>query len=149
MKARDVMLSPVSTVTPSASVKEVAKLLVEKSISGVPVVAEDGKLLGMISEGDLLHRSEAGTERRRPCWLAALVADETLADEYVRSHARKVEDIMTRKVITASPDTPLHEIATLLERNSIKRVPIVDNDRLVGIVSRAISSKLLPATERS
>jgi CBS domain-containing protein len=137
MKARDVMVSPVITVKPYSSVKDVAKIFVERRISAVPVVDDHGKVVGIVSEGDLLHRSEAGTERQRPWWLAALTGDETLAAEYVKSHGRKISDVMTRDVITASADTPLHEIATLLERNSIKRVPIVTGGQLVGIVTRA------------
>jgi CBS domain-containing protein len=137
MKARDVMVSPVITVKPSSSVQEAAKTLLERRISGLPVVDDQGKLVGMVSEGDLLHRAEAGTERRRPWWLLAVAGDEILANEFVKAHARKVADVMTRQVISAAPDTPLHEIATLLERNGIKRVPIVANDQLVGIVTRA------------
>src|SRR5450755_3989260 len=127
MKARDVMVSPVVTVKPSSSVKEVATTLLERRISAVPVVDDQGKLVGIISEGDLMHRSEAGTERQRSWWLLGWTGDETLA----------AEDVMTRNVITATPKTPLHEIAALLERNSIKRVPIVKDGQLVGIVSRA------------
>jgi CBS domain-containing protein len=137
MKARDVMVSPVITVKPSSSVKEVATTLLERRISAVPVVDDQGKLVGIISEGDLMHRSEAGTERQRSWWLLGWTGDETLAAEYVKAHARKVADVMTRNVITATPKTPLHEIAALLERNSIKRVPIVKDGQLVGIVSRA------------
>jgi CBS domain-containing protein len=137
MKARDAMVSPVVTVKPSATVKEVAKLLLEQRISAVPVVDDQGKVVGIVSEGDLLHRSEAGTEPRRSWWLAGLTGEETLAAEYVKAHARKVADVMTSKVITAAPDAPLHELASLMETNAIKRVPIVDNGRLVGIVSRA------------
>jgi CBS domain-containing protein len=137
MQARDLMVSPVVTVQPSASVKEVAKLLLEQGISAVPVVDEQGKLVGVVSEGDLLHRSEIGSERRRSWWLLGLTDEETLAAEYVKAHARKVADVMTRKVITAAPDASLHELATLMEANAIKRVPIVDDGRLVGIVSRA------------
>jgi CBS domain-containing protein len=137
MQARDVMVSPVITVKPSPSVREAAKTFLERRISAVPVVDDYGKLVGIISEGDLMHRSEAGTERQRSWWLLQLTEDETLAAEYVKAHARKVADVMTRHVITASPDTPLHDIATLLERNSIKRVPIVRDGQLVGIVSRA------------
>lgn len=137
MKARDIMVSPVITVKPSASVQEVAKILLERHISGVPVVDDQGRLVGIVSEGDLMHRAEAGTERKRSWWLQGFIGDEALAAEYVKAHARKVADVMTRRVISASPDSPLHEIAALLEKNSIKRVPIVKDGRLVGIVSRA------------
>jgi CBS domain-containing protein len=137
MKASDVMVSPVITTNPSCSVKEVARLLLERRISAVPVVDHQGKIVGIVSEGDLLHRSEASTQRHRSWWLVGLTADETLAAEYVKAHARTVADVMTSKVITATPDTPLHEVAALLEENSVKRVPIVSKGQLVGIVSRA------------
>jgi CBS domain-containing protein len=117
MKARDVMVSPVITVKPSSSVKEVAKIFLERRISAAPVVDDQGKLIGIISEGDLMHRAEAGTERHRSWWLRLLTAEETLAAEYVKAHARKVADVMTREVITTDPETPLHEIAVLLEKN--------------------------------
>jgi CBS domain-containing protein len=137
MKARDVMVSPVITVKSSSGVKEVARMLLERRISAVPVVDDQGKLVGIVSEGDLMHRAEAATERRHSWWLEGLTSDEALAGEYIKARARKVTDVMTRHVITASPDTPLHEIAALLEKNSIKRVPIVRNGQLVGIVTRA------------
>jgi CBS domain-containing protein len=136
MKARDVMTSPVITVQPFVSVKDVAKVMLQKHISAVPVVDEAGKLVGIVSEGDLMRRPETGTERQPRRWLL-LFSEQQLAIDYVKAHATKVADIMTREVVTASPDTPLNEIATLLERNSIKRVPIVQNGQLVGIVSRA------------
>ena len=137
MKARDVMVAPVITASRNASIKSVAETLLRHRISAVPVVDDNGKLVGIISESDLLHRTEAGTERRRPWWLRAFVGPDTLAADYVKAHAKKASDTMTREVITASPDTPLHEIAALLEKHSIKRVPIVENGQLVGIVSRA------------
>src|SRR6516164_9799709 len=137
MKARDVMVSPVITVKPSSGVKEVAKIFLERRISAVPVVDDQGKLVGIVSEGDLLHRAETGTERRRSWWLRALTADAALATEYVKAHSRKITDVMTRDVITALPDVPLYEIATLLEKHSIKRVPIVKDGQLLGVVSRA------------
>jgi CBS domain-containing protein len=137
MKARDVMVSPVITVKPSSSVKEVAKIFVENRISAVPVVNDDGRIVGIVSESDLLHRAEAGTERRRSWWLNALTEDATLAAEFVKAHSRIVGDVMTRNVVTATPETPLHEIAALLEKKMINRVPIVANGDLVGIVSRA------------
>jgi osmotically-inducible protein OsmY len=94
-------------------------------------------VVGIVSEGDLLHRAEAGTERQRPWWLRAFVGTDALAAEYAKAHARKVADVMSRDVVAASPETPLHELATLLEKHSIKRVPIVENGQLVGLVSRA------------
>jgi CBS domain-containing protein len=137
MKARDVMVSPVITVKPSSTVREVATTLLERGISAVPVVDDRGNLVGIVSEGDLMHRIEAGTERRHSWWLEGLIGDEILAGEYIKARASKAQDVMTRRVITASPDAPLHEIAALLEKNSIKRVPIVKDGQLVGIVTRA------------
>ena len=137
MRARDVMVSPVITVKPTASVKDAAKILLENRISAVPVVDDKRKLVGIVSEGDLLHRGEAETQRQRPWWLLALTRDEALAANYIKEHARRVADVMTKEVIAAGPDTPLHEIAVTLERHAIKRIPIVSNGQLVGIVSRA------------
>jgi CBS domain-containing protein len=137
MHVRDVMITPVITVKPSTTVKEAAELFLEKKISAAPVVDSEQGLVGIISEGDLLHRVEAGTERHRSRWLAGFIEADTLAAEYVKAHGRKVADVMTRSVITAAPDTPLHEVATLMEQNAIKRVPILDKGELVGIVSRA------------
>lgn len=136
MKARDVMVSNVVTVGPDASVQEVAEALLRNRISAMPVVGANGKLLGIVSEGDLMRRPETGTEKRRPVWLEFLISRQALADEFVKTHSRKVTDIMTPGVITASPDTPVGEIATLLEKNNIKRVPIVTGGKVVGIVSR-------------
>jgi CBS domain-containing protein len=138
MQARDVMASPVITITKSATVLDVAKLMVEKRISAVPVVDNVGKLIGIVTEGDLMHRVEAGTERRETWWVRFLAGDATVAAEYAKSHARRVEDVMTTDVVTASPEVPLYEIATRLEERGIKHVPIVNTaDELVGIVSRA------------
>ncbi|MDQ0509840.1 CBS domain-containing protein [Ancylobacter amanitiformis] len=137
MQARDVMTSPVITAKPTDRVTDVARLLIEKRISALPVLNEAGDLVGIISEGDLLHRVESGTERRRSWLLSALTDSDTLAAEYVKSHASTVADLMRRGVVTAPPDMPLHEIAALLEKHGIKRIPILENGRLIGIVSRA------------
>jgi CBS domain-containing protein len=137
MKAADVMVSAVISVRPHARVEEVASILLANHISAVPVIDEEGELLGIVSEGDLMRRAEAGTERRRSWWLEHLTGKKVLAAEYVKSHSHKVRDVMTRAVVTATPDTPLGEIATLLEKKRIKRVPIVKNGKVVGIVSRA------------
>jgi CBS domain-containing protein len=131
------MTSPVITVKPRDSVRDVAALFVQHRISAAPVVDEAGKLVGIISEGDLLHRVEIGTEQRHSRWLRLFAANVDLAAEYLKSHARTAGDVMTREVITAEPDTPLHQIATTMEKKAIKRVPVLANGQLVGIVSRA------------
>jgi len=137
MKAADVMVANVITVGPDASVQDVADILLTNRISAVPVVGTKGELIGIISEGDLIRRAETDTERRRSWWLELLIGSNSLAAEYVKSHACKVADVMTRTVVTAAPETPLRDIAALLEKNRIKRVPIVRNRKVVGIVSRA------------
>ena len=137
MKAADVMVTKVISVTPDVLVQDVAYILLSNRISAVPVVDDNGQLLGIVSEGDLMRRAEAGTGRHRPWWLAMLTGRDIRAVDYVKEHSRKVTDVMTRDVVTAAPDTPLQDIATLLENNGIKRVPIVEDGKMVGIVSRA------------
>jgi CBS domain-containing protein len=137
MKASDIMVTNVITVRPDADVAEVAKVLLAKRISALPVIDANDKLVGIVSEGDLLRRAESGTEHERSWWLRLLMGRESLAAEYVREHSRKVADVMTRHIIAADPDTPVGEIAALLERNRIKRVPILVDGKVVGIVSRA------------
>ena len=138
MKARDVMVSPVITVNDNDTVRDVARLLIAKRISAVPVVDSTGKLVGIVTETDLMHRVETETERPSSWWLSLISGDRAIAAEYVKSHAVKIKDIMTRDVKTAGPETPLHDIADLLEESHIKRVPIVSKGGdLVGIVSRA------------
>jgi len=138
MKARDVMVSPVITAHENDTVREVAQLLIAKHISAVPVVDEAGKLVGIVSEADLLHRTEAGTERPVSWWLSLISGERAIASEYIQSHAVKFKDLMTRDVQTARANTPLYEIADVLEEKHIKRVPIVSDDgALIGIVSRA------------
>jgi CBS-domain-containing membrane protein len=137
MKASDIMVTDVITVKPESDVPEVAALLLTNHISAAPVVDDAGMLVGMISEGDLIRRGEAETGHERPWWLKLLMGRELLAAEFLREHSRRVADLMTREVVSAEPDTPVAEIATLLERHRIKRVPIVQNGKVVGIVSRA------------
>jgi len=137
MNASDVMVDQVITIRPDSSVQDAAAALVANQISAMPVTDADRRLLGIISEADLLRRPETQTERRRSKWLEWLTSAEILAEEYVKTHSRRVSDVMTRNVIVAQPGTPLREIATLLEQNRIKRVPIVDDGVLVGLVSRA------------
>jgi CBS domain-containing protein len=137
MKARDVMVTRVISVGPDADVGTIAEALVQNGISAVPVVDRHGRLMGIVSEGDLIRRAETGTERRRSWWLEMFTTRDALANDYVKSHALKASDVMTAPAITAGPDTPLRDIADLLERHGIKRVPIVRKGAVVGVVSRA------------
>lgn len=137
MKASDIMTTDVITVAADSSVRDAAETLLKNRIGGAPVVDAKGNLVGVVSEGDLFRRAETGTEHERSWWLKLLMGHEQLATEYVKEHSRKIADVMSHKVITASPDTRASEIAEMLESSRIKRVPIVKNGKLVGIVSRA------------
>jgi len=147
----DVMTSNVITVDPDTSVQALATLLAERGISGVPVVASNNRLVGIVTEGDLLHRAETGTERRtqrrRSRWLDTLGADQEAARDYVKAHGRTVREIMTREVLSVSDTTELADIATLLETKRIKRVPVLHDGKLVGIVSRANLVRALAMTK--
>lgn len=137
MQAASVMTTKVITVPPDALVQDVANILLSSRISAVPVVRDDGKLMGIVSEGDLMRRAEVGTGRDRSWWLTMLSGHGIRAVDYVKEHSRRVTDVMTCDVITARSETPLRDIATLLEKNRIKRVPIMEGGKVVGIVSRA------------
>jgi len=151
MRVTDVMTTPAITVAPSASIQEVAALLANHGISGVPVVNESNQLVGIVSEGDLLHRTETGTERRteprRTRWIDFFAPDRDLARAYVKSHSRTVRDVMTPEVITVTETTELDEVADLLETKRIKRVPVVRDGQVIGIVSRANLVRALVATK--
>jgi CBS domain-containing protein len=149
MKAADVMVTAVITVHPDTPVAKIAEILLANRISAVPVVNDKQALVGIVSEGDLIHRVEAGTERRRSWWLELLTGKEALAYEFVKSHARKAADVMTHKVVSVTPDTSLADIASLLEKNGIKRVPVVDNGKVAGIVSRANLVQALVSIEHA
>ena len=137
MRAMDVMTSKVITVDENASVTTVAKLLAERGISAVPVVDSENRVIGMVSEGDLLHRAETGTERRQSWWLEMMASTNRLAGDYIKSHSGNVKDVMTRDVLSVTETTSVADIAILLETNRIKRVPVLRDGKLVGIVSRA------------
>ena len=137
MKASDVMTRNVLTVGPESSVAQAIRLMLNNNISGLPVLAADRKVVGILTEGDLLRRGETGTERHRPRWLEILMGPGRAAGEYVRTHGRKVADIMSTDVVSVAGDTPLDEVVGLMERRRIKRVPVVEGEALVGIVSRA------------
>jgi CBS domain-containing protein len=146
MRAMDVMTSEVITVDENASVTAVARLLAERGISAVPVVDQENRVIGMVSEGDLLHRAETGTERRRSWWLDMFASTNQLAGDYIKSHSGSVKDVMTRDVLSVSDTTPVADIAILLEANRIKRVPVLRDGKLVGIVSRANLVRALAMT---
>jgi CBS domain-containing protein len=137
MRAVDVMTRNVICIRPDASVFEAARLLLGAKVSALPVVGDDDRMVGLVSEGDLLRRIEIGSEKRRSWWSSALANRETLASEYIKSHGRQVHDVMTGRVVTAGEDTELSAIADLMEEHKIKRVPIVRDGKVVGIVSRA------------
>ncbi len=137
MRAIDVMVSDVVTVRPDTDVAEAIKLLAEDDVSALPVVAARATRSEFLSEADLLHSAEIGTEKHRPWWLEAVTGASTLAEEFAKSHGKKVGEIMTSGAISVSEDTPLSEIAALFERKRIKRVPVVKNGKLAGIVSRS------------
>ncbi|MBV9965419.1 MAG: CBS domain-containing protein, partial [Alphaproteobacteria bacterium] len=150
MRAADVMTTDVITVQPDTAVQALAALLAERGISGAPVVDSNDHLVGIISEGDLLHRAEIGTARRhrvrrRSWWLDDFASQ--LARDYIKSHGSTVKDIMTRDVVTVNEDTDLGDVAALLETKRIKRVPVVRDGKIVGIISRANIVRAVGATK--
>jgi CBS domain-containing protein len=152
MKAMDVMVRDVVTVKPDAEVQEAVELLTKHDISALPVVDDDGAVVGILSEADLIRREAIATGKHRPWWLEAITPAATLAAEFAKSHGQRVDEVMSTQVVSATPEAPLSEIATLLERHRIKRVPIIQDGKLIGIVSRANLIQALasssPRTER-
>lgn len=149
MKAKDVMTTPVVTVDLETPVVEIAKRLLQRRISAVPVVDTKGRPVGIVSEGDLMRRPESGGEAHPSWWLALFAEPETQAREYVKAHGEHARDVMTSEVTTVTEETSLEEIATLLEKHRIKRVPVVRDGKLVGIVSRANLLQGIVARQRA
>ncbi len=137
MLVESIMTTPVISVAPSASIGAAARLMLGHRISGLPVVGSDGTLVGMVSEGDFLRRAELGTERKRSWWLELLVGSGKIADEYVHAHGRKVEEVMAADVVTIRRDATLDDVVETMSRHRIKRLPVVENGKLVGIVARS------------
>jgi CBS domain-containing protein len=140
MKARDVMNSAVVAVRPDAPINDIAKTLREHRISAVPVIDEAGSPLGIVSEGDLIGRDKADREARLDWWLTLLAEGEALNPEFlasVRSPERQARDVMTVPVVTVGEETEIDAIARLLTAHRIKRVPVLHDGRIVGVVSRA------------
>lgn len=137
MRVREIMTSSVITVGPDAPVADIARQLVEHRISALPVVDGEGRLLGIVSERDLLRRHEIGTEGRHSRWVEFLMDDASLAREYQKSHGARASDVMTRHLACIGEEASLSDLAELMEARKVKRVPVVSGGRLVGIVSRA------------
>jgi CBS domain-containing protein len=137
MKAADVMTRGALTVTAESTVEDAARLMLSHRISGLPVVDESGALVGMLTEGDLLRRAEIGTERRHSRWVELLLGPGRLARDYVQTRAGMVGTIMTREVVSITPDAPLDAAVALMEKHRVKRLPVLEDGRLVGILSRA------------
>jgi CBS domain-containing protein len=137
MKIRDIMSTRVISIAPDASVLEAIRLMLQNHISGLPVIDSSGAVVGVITEGDFLRRGETGTERKRPRWLEFLLGPGRLADEYVKTHGRQVNDVMTREVVTIAEEAGLDEAVDIMERRRIKRLPVVRGGQVIGIVSRA------------
>lgn len=137
MKVRDIMSRRVISVAPDAGILEAIRLMLAHHISGLPVIAASGELAGVVTEGDFLRRSETGTERKRPRWLEFLLGPGRLAGEYVHTHGRTVRDVMTPTPVTIGEDAGVEEAVEIMERRRIKRLPVVRDDQVVGIISRA------------
>ena len=137
MNAGDVMTRDVVTIAPDMKALDIARLLLARGISAVPVVEPNGAVIGLVSEGDLMRRGELGTQKRRGGWAEFFTGNATLAREYVHAHGAVARDVMTSPVICVDRATALGEIADLMENKRIRRVPVLDGDRLVGLVSRA------------
>ncbi len=147
MKARDIMSTKVVTVSPSTSVRDIAGLMVEKHVSGLPVLNDNGTLVGMVSEGDLLRRPEIGTQKHRRRWVSFFSGVDSQAREFTNTHALRAGDVMTEQVIHVSEQTPLGDVVGLMEKHNIKRLPVLSDGKLVGIVSRADLLRALAARQ--
>ncbi len=137
MRAHQILTRSVVTVAPESSILDAANLMLQRHVSGLPVVDAAGKLVGIVSEGDFIRRSEIGSQRKRGRWLRFILGAGKAATDFVREHGRKVSEVMTRDPLTVTEDTVLEEIVSTMETNGVKRLPVMRGDKLVGIVSRA------------
>jgi CBS domain-containing protein len=137
MRAHQIMTRPVISITPETTIVDAANTMLQKHISGLPVVDATGKLVGIVSEGDFIRRSEIGTQRKRGRFLKFILGPGKAATDFVHEHGRKIGEIMTPEPLTITEDTELAEIVELMEKNNIKRLPVMRGDTLVGIVSRS------------
>jgi CBS-domain-containing membrane protein len=137
MKAKDLMSHDVISVTPETTVLQAARLMLQHRISGLPVVDASGNLVGILSEGDFLRRKETGTERRRSRVLEFIIGPGKIASEYVHSHGRKVSEVMTRDVRTVDVEADLGQVVEAMERHRVKRMPVIREGKMVGIITRS------------
>jgi CBS domain-containing protein len=137
MRAHQIMTRQVTTVSPDTTIVEAARTMLQNHISGLPVVDANSKLVGIVSEGDFVRRAEIGTQRKHGRWLRFLLGPGSAAADFVHEQGRKVGEVMTLDPITVVEDMPLENIVELMEKNNVKRLPVMRGDRLVGIVSRA------------
>jgi len=149
MQAKDIMTRDVATVQPDASIREAAKLMTDRRLSGLPVVTPDGRIIGILTASDLLHRIETGAVRR-PSWFSSFFArPDELARQYAKDHGRKVHEVMSRHVVSVLEGASLSEVADVLDRNRFKRVPVTRDGALVGIISRGDLVRVLSQTSLS
>jgi len=137
MRAHQIMTRSVITVTPDTSIVDAANIMLQRHVSGLPVIDAAGKLVGVVSEGDFIRRSEIGTGRKRGRWLRFILGPGKSAADFVHEHGQKISEVMTKSPLTITEDTALAEIVQLMEKNNVKRLPVVRGDQVVGIVSRA------------
>lgn len=137
MRAHQIMTRDVITVTPRTTIQDAANIMLRSHISGLPVLDDSGRLVGIVSESDFLRRGEIGTGRKRPAWLQFFLGPGWTASDFVRERGRKVEDVMTQNPVTVATSTPLEQLVRLMEKNGIKRLPVLSDGVLVGIVTRS------------
>ena len=148
MRVSEVMTRRVISVSPETSIRQALELMLKARISGLPVIDDRGTLVGVISEGDFLHRAEIGTERKYSPWYDALFGTGETASAYTRAHGLKVAEVMTNKVITTTGTSPLHKAVELMERHHIKRLPVMRGRKVVGIITRANLMRALASIHR-
>jgi len=137
MRAHQIMTKPVATVAPDAAIVDAANTMLDRHISGLPVVDASGKLVGIVSEGDFIRRTEIGTGRRRGRWLQFILGPGKSASDFVHEHGRRIAEVMTESPVTITEDTSLADIADLMERKNVKRLPVLRGDEVVGMITRA------------
>ena len=132
MRAADVMTPEPISIAADASISEAIQLMLTHKFSGLPVVDDSGSLVGIVTEGDLLRRTETGTQRKRPSWIEFILGAGRLAAEYQKAAGRKVRDVMTAETLSVKEDTSLEEVVRLMERHQIKRLLVVRNGKVVA-----------------